>query len=125
MGIDQEAAQRVIVTRAEALVSGAGEGGDGSVLVDLIVDAPADDLPIGIGFMMLVGIAWVMVLSAGTGDDSAGPVMIGFIGTFASSVVAAVALVLQTQVQRAIDTKKGPTATTNALELTRITAQGS
>src|SRR4051812_30851130 len=44
--------------------------------------------------------------NAGTGDDSAGPVMIGFIGTFASSVVAAVAAVLQTQVQRVIDTKK-------------------
>ena len=59
-----------------------------------------------IGLLMVAGIAWVMALSAGTGDDSAGPVMIGFIGTFASSVVAAVATVLQTQVQRAIDTKK-------------------
>jgi hypothetical protein len=59
-----------------------------------------------IGFLMVAGIAWVLVLSAGTGDDSAGPVMIGFIGTFASSVVAAVAVVLQTQVQRAIDMKR-------------------
>ena len=59
-----------------------------------------------IGLLMLTGIAWVMFLSAGTGEDSAGPVMIGFIGTFASSVVAAVAAVLQTQVQKAIDTRK-------------------
>jgi Protein of unknown function (DUF2975) len=58
-----------------------------------------------IGLLMVAGVVWVMVLSAGTGDDSAGPVMIGFIGTFASSVVAAVAVVLQTQVQKAIDTK--------------------
>jgi hypothetical protein len=57
---------------------------------------------ITIGVLMVAGIAWVMVLSAGTGDDSAGPVMIGFIGTFASSVVAAVAAVLQTQVQKAM-----------------------
>jgi hypothetical protein len=61
---------------------------------------------VAIGLLMLAGIAWLMFLSAGTGDDSAGPVMIGLIGTFASSVVAAVAVVLQTQVQKAIDTKK-------------------
>jgi hypothetical protein len=61
---------------------------------------------ITIGLLMVAGVAWVMVLSAGTGEDSAGPVMIGFIGTFASSVVAAVAVVLQTQVQKAIDTEK-------------------
>lgn len=59
-----------------------------------------------IGLLMMAGIAWVMVLSAGTGDDSAGPVMIGFIGTLASSVVAAVATVLQTQVQKAIEIRK-------------------
>jgi Protein of unknown function (DUF2975) len=58
-----------------------------------------------IGFLMVTGIVWVKILSAGTGDDSAGPVMIGLIGTFASSVVAAVAVVLQTQVQKAIDTR--------------------
>ena len=59
---------------------------------------------IAVGLLMVSGVAWVMVLSAGTGEDSAGPVMIGFIGTFASSVVAAVAAVLQAQVQKAIDT---------------------
>jgi hypothetical protein len=58
-----------------------------------------------IGLLMMAGILWVLFLSAGTGDDSAGPVMIGFIGTFASSIVAAVATVLQTQVQKAIDTR--------------------
>lgn len=61
---------------------------------------------ITIGILMVVGIVWVMVLSAGSGDDSAGPVMIGLMGTFASSVAAAAAAVLQTQVQKAIDTKK-------------------
>ena len=61
---------------------------------------------ITIGLLMVAGVAWVMVLSAGSGDDAAGPVMIGFIGTFASSVVAAVAVVLQTQVQKAIDTEQ-------------------
>jgi hypothetical protein len=59
-----------------------------------------------IGFLMVTGIGWVLFLSAGTGDDSAGPVMIGLIGTFASSVVAAVAAVLRTQVQKVIDTKE-------------------
>ena len=59
-----------------------------------------------IGLLMLAGIAWVKFLSAGTGDDSAGPVMIGLMGAFASSVVVALATVLQTQVQRAIETKK-------------------
>ena len=61
---------------------------------------------IGIGVLMVTGVVWVLVLSAGTGEDSAGPVMMGFIGTFASSVVAAVMAVLQTQVQKAMDTKK-------------------
>jgi hypothetical protein len=60
---------------------------------------------ITIGLLMVVGIAWVMVLSAGSGDDSAGPVMIGLMGTLASSVAAAAAAVLQTQVQKAIETK--------------------
>jgi hypothetical protein len=59
-----------------------------------------------IGLLMVTGIVWVMVLSDGTGDDAAGPVMIGLIGTFASSVVAAVAAVLQAQVQKAIDIKQ-------------------
>ncbi len=59
-----------------------------------------------IGLLMLVGIAWVMFLSAGIGDDSAGPVMIGLIGAFASSVVAAVTTVLQTEAQKAIDATK-------------------
>jgi hypothetical protein len=61
---------------------------------------------VSIGLLMVAGVVWVMVLSAGSGDDSAGPVMIGFIGTFASSVVAAAAAVLQQLVQKAIDTKK-------------------
>jgi len=59
-----------------------------------------------ISLLMVAGIAWVLVLSAGSGDDSAGPVMMGLIGTLASSVVAAAAAVLQTQVQKAIDMKR-------------------
>jgi len=61
---------------------------------------------IAIGLLMAAGIGTVMFLSAGTGEDSAGPVMIGFIGAFASIVVAAVALVAQTLVQKVIDTTK-------------------
>lgn len=56
-----------------------------------------------IGLLMVAGTAGVLVLSAGTGEDSAGPVMMGLIGAFASSVVAAAAAVLQTLVQKAID----------------------
>jgi len=59
-----------------------------------------------IGLLMVAGLAWLGGLSAGTGEDSAGPTMLGLIGTLASSVVAAVAAVLQTQVQKVIDTKK-------------------
>jgi hypothetical protein len=61
---------------------------------------------LGAGVLMVAGIAWVGYLSHGTGEDSAGPVMIGFIGTFISSIVAAVAAVLQTLVQKTIDAKK-------------------
>jgi hypothetical protein len=64
---------------------------------------------ITISILAVTGIAAVMIISAGTGEDSAGPVMMGLIMTLASSVVAAVAAVLQTQVQKAIDIKKeGP-----------------
>jgi hypothetical protein len=61
---------------------------------------------ITISLMMVAGIAAVMVLSAGTGEDIAGVVMVGLIITFASSVVAAIVAVLQKQVQKAIDIKK-------------------
>ena len=62
-----------------------------------------------IGFVMVAGLVWLGIISAGTGEDSAGPTMLGLIGTLASSVVAAVAAVLQTQVQKVIDIKKeGP-----------------
>lgn len=59
-----------------------------------------------IGLLMVAGLGWLAFLFAGTGEDSAGPVMIGLIGAFASCVVAAAALVLQTLVQKAIDTTK-------------------
>ena len=60
---------------------------------------------ITISLLMVAGIAAVMVLSAGTGEDIAGIVAMGLLITFASSVVAAVAAVLQKQVQKAIDIK--------------------
>jgi hypothetical protein len=61
---------------------------------------------ITISLLLVAGIVAVMVLSAGTGEDIAGVVMMGLIFTFGSSVVAAVATVLQRQVQKAIDIKK-------------------
>ena len=59
-----------------------------------------------IGLLIAAGLAWLMFLSAGTGDDSAGPAMLRFIGAFASGVVAAAAMVLQTLVEKAIDPNK-------------------
>ncbi len=59
-----------------------------------------------IGLLMATGVACVLVLSAGTGEDSAGPVALGLMGAFASSVVAAAAAVLQQLVQKGIDAKK-------------------
>lgn len=61
---------------------------------------------LSVGLLMAAGIAWIMILSAGTGEDSAGPVMIGIIGMFVSCVAAAVAAVLQAQVQKAIAPRK-------------------
>lgn len=61
---------------------------------------------VAIGLLMGVGLGWLMFLTAGTGEDSAGPAMIGFIGTFVSGVAAAAAMVAQTLVQKAVDTPK-------------------
>jgi hypothetical protein len=58
-----------------------------------------------ISALMVAGIAAVMVLSVGKGEDIAGIVAAGLLVTFASSVVAAFAAVLQKQVQKAIDMK--------------------
>jgi hypothetical protein len=60
---------------------------------------------ITIGILMVAGIAAVMALSVGKGEDIAGIVAMGLLMTFASSVVAATAAVLQNQVQKAIDIK--------------------
>ena len=60
---------------------------------------------ITISILMLAGIAAVMAFSFGKGEDIAGIVAMGLLVTFASSVVAAAAAVLQNQVQKAIDTK--------------------
>lgn len=61
---------------------------------------------VAIGFLMGVGLGWLLFVSAGTGEDSAGPTMLGLIGAFASGVVASAALVLQTLVQKAVDATK-------------------
>jgi hypothetical protein len=61
---------------------------------------------LAIGALMVAGLVWLLVLSAGTGEDSAGPTMLGLIGTLASSVVAAVAAVLEAQVQKAMVGKR-------------------
>jgi hypothetical protein len=58
-----------------------------------------------IGILMVAGIAAVMAFSFGKGEDIAGIVAMGLLVTFASSVVAAVAAVLQKQVEKAIDIK--------------------
>jgi hypothetical protein len=60
---------------------------------------------ITIGILMVAGIAALMFLSRGKGEDIAGIVAMGLLMTFASSVVAAIAAVLQKQVQKAIDIK--------------------
>lgn len=54
---------------------------------------------------MVAGIVTLMVLSFGKGEDIAGIVMSGLMITFASSVAATVAAVLQKHVQKAIDIK--------------------
>ena len=61
---------------------------------------------IAISALMVAGIAALMALSFGKGEDIAGIVAMGLLITFASSVVAAFAAVLQKQVQKAIDIKK-------------------
>jgi hypothetical protein len=60
---------------------------------------------ITISALMVAGIATLMVLSRGKGEDITGIVAPGLLITFASSVVAAFVAVLQKQVQKAIDIK--------------------
>ena len=55
--------------------------------------------------LMVVGIATLMVLSRGKGEDITGIVAPGLLITFLSSVVAIVAAVFQKRVQQAIDLK--------------------
>jgi hypothetical protein len=59
-----------------------------------------------IGASMVAGIAAVMLLTAGTGEDITGIVAPALLVTFASGVVALVAVVFQKRVQKAIDIKK-------------------
>jgi hypothetical protein len=53
--------------------------------------------------LMVAGIATLMVLSRGTGEDITGIVAPALLITFISSVVATVAAVLQKRVQKALD----------------------
>ena len=55
--------------------------------------------------LMVAGIATLMVLSRGKGEDITGIVAPGLLITFLSSVVATVAAVFQKRVQQAIDLK--------------------
>jgi hypothetical protein len=55
--------------------------------------------------LMVGGIATLMLLSRGTGEDITGIVAPALLITFASSVVAAVAAVLQKREQKALDIK--------------------
>ena len=61
---------------------------------------------ITISALMVAGIAALMVLSRGKGEDMAGIVAPALLATFVSSVVATVAAVLQKRAQKAIDTKE-------------------
>ena len=56
--------------------------------------------------LMLAGIATLMVLARGTGEDITGIVAPALLIAFASSVVAIVAFVFQKREQKAIDTKR-------------------
>jgi len=56
--------------------------------------------------LMVAGIAALMVLSRGKGEDITGIVAPALLITFVSGVVATVAAVLQKRAQRAIDIKK-------------------
>ena len=59
--------------------------------------------------LMVAGIVALMVLSRGKGEDITGIVAPALLITFASSVVATVAAVLQKRTQKAIDMRKeGP-----------------
>jgi hypothetical protein len=57
---------------------------------------------ITLSVLMVAGIVTLMVLSRGTGEDITGIVAPALLITFASSVVATVAAVLQKRVQKAL-----------------------
>ncbi len=61
---------------------------------------------ITISALMVSGIAALMVLSHGKGEDITGIVAPALLATFVSSVVATVAAVLQKRAQKAIDIKE-------------------
>ena len=60
---------------------------------------------VAISGLMVAGIATLMVLSRGKGEDITGIVAPALLITFLSSVVAIVAAVLQRRMQKAIDVK--------------------
>jgi hypothetical protein len=61
---------------------------------------------ITVGALMVAGIATLMVLARGKGEDITGIVAPALLVTFVSSVVAAVAFVLQKRAQKSIDAKE-------------------
>ena len=58
-----------------------------------------------IGASFLAGIITLRILSAGTGEDPAGPTAIAILNVFFSLIVSAVSAVLEKQVRKAIDLK--------------------
>ncbi len=60
---------------------------------------------ITLSVLMVAGIATLMILSRGTGEDITGIVAPALLITLLSSVVAIVATVLQKRVQKALDKK--------------------
>jgi hypothetical protein len=60
---------------------------------------------VAVGILLMAGIAALMVISRGKGEDITGIVAPGLLVTIASGVVATVAAVFQRQVRKAIDVK--------------------
>lgn len=55
---------------------------------------------------MVAGVAGVLALSYGSGDEPTGPTMLGFLGTVISCVGFAFTAMLQKQVQNVVDARK-------------------
>jgi hypothetical protein len=70
---------------------------------------------VAVSSLMVAGIAGLMVLSAGKGEDITGIVAPALFVTFVSGVVATVAAVLQKRAQKAKDTRNVGRSSGNAV----------